>query len=242
MAEDGPQPSAITLLRRFGPLAVIAAGLFAAFALGLPHELSLHQLRRHREALEALAHLHPILSVLAYVGIYAVAVGLSLPVALVMTLTGGFLFGPWIGGLAAAIGCTLGGSAVFLVCRTAAGDILRRRAGPTIARIEDEVLADAFSYILVLRLLPVMPLWLSNMALGFIEIPLSTFAAATFIGILPVSFVYAGLGSGLGRLFQHGGRPDLHAVFRPEVLAALAGLAALSLLPIVVRRMRRRKA
>lgn len=241
MAETPPRPSMLTALRRFGPLALIAAGLAAAIALGLPHQLSLHQLHRHHQALETFRRLHPVLSVLAYVATYAVVVGLSLPVALPMTLTGGFLFGPWIGGVAAATGCTLGGSAVFLVCRTAAGDVLRRRAGPTIARIEDEVLADAFSYIMILRLLPVMPLWLANMALGFIEIPLSTFALATFVGILPVSLVYAGLGSGLGKVFEHGGRIDLHAVFRPEVLAALAGLAVLSLLPIVVRRMRRGK-
>lgn len=238
MAER-PANRAFAIARRFGPLALVVAGLVLAFALGLPHELSLHQLHRHGEQLRALTHAHPVLSVLAYVGVYALAVGLSLPVALAMTLSGGFLFGPWVGGLAAAIGCTLGGSAVFLVCRTAAGDVLRRRAGPTIARIEDEVLRDAFSYILVLRLLPVMPLWLSNMALGFIEIPLRTFALATFIGILPVSFIYAGLGSGLGRVFARGGRPDLHAVFRPEVLAALAGLAVLSVIPIVLRRFRR---
>jgi uncharacterized membrane protein YdjX (TVP38/TMEM64 family) len=230
---------ALAALRRFGPLALLAAGLAVALALGLPRELSLHQLHRHGEQLRAFTEAHPVLSVATYLVVYAMAVGFSLPVALVLTLTGGYLFGPWIGGLAAAIGCTLGGSAVFLVCRTAAGDVLRRRAGPTIARIEDEVLRDAFSYILVLRLVPVMPLWLSNIALGFIEIPLRTFALATFLGILPVSFVYAGLGSGLGRMFQRGERPDLHAVLRPEVLGALIGLAVLSLVPIVLRRLRR---
>jgi uncharacterized membrane protein YdjX (TVP38/TMEM64 family) len=234
--------SVLALARRFGPLALVAAGLVAAVALGLPHQLSLHQLHRHRDQLEALVRLHPALSVAAYVGIYALAVALSLPVALVMTLTGGFLFGPWVGGLAAAGGCTIGGAVVFLVCRTAAGDVLRRRAGPTIARIEDGVLRDAFSYILVLRLLPVMPLWLANLALGFIEIPLRTFVVATFVGILPVSLVYAGLGSGLGRMFASGVRPDLHAVMRPEVILALAGLALLSLAPIAVRRLRRPRA
>jgi uncharacterized membrane protein YdjX (TVP38/TMEM64 family) len=241
MTAQAPPPpaSALALLRRFGPLALVAAGLVAAFALGLPHQLSLHQLHRHRDQLEGLVRLHPLLSALGYLGVYTLAVALSLPVAMVMTLTGGFLFGPWIGGLAAATGCTLGGTVVFLVCRTAAGDVLRRRAGPTIAHIEDDVLRDAFSYILVLRLLPVMPLWLVNLALGFIEIPLPTFAAATFLGILPVSLVYAGLGSGLGKLFAKGIRPDLHAVMRPEVLAALGGLALLSVAPIVVRHLRR---
>ncbi|MDR3511848.1 MAG: TVP38/TMEM64 family protein [Caulobacteraceae bacterium] len=236
-----PKAGAWAMARRFGPLALVAAGLVAAFAMGLPHELTFHQLHRHKDQLESLARLHPVLSVAAYVGVYALAVAFSLPVAMVMTLTGGLLFGPWVGGLAAACGCTIGGTGVFLVCRTAAGDVLRRRAGATIARIEDGVLRDAFSYILVLRLLPVMPFWLANLALGFIEIPLRTFVTATFLGILPISLVYADLGSDLGRMFARGARPDLHAVFRPEVLAALAGLALLSLAPVLVRQLRRRR-
>lgn len=220
-------------------MALVAAGLAAALALGLPNQLSLHQLHRHRDQLEAVARLHPALSVLAYVGVYALAIGLSLPVALVLTLSGGFLFGPWVGGLAAACGCTLGATVVFLVCRAATGDVLRRRAGPMIARIEDGVLADAFSYVMLLRLLPVMPMTLANLALGFVEIPPRTFVLATFFGILPVSFVYAGLGSGLGKMFAQGARPDLHALVRPEVLMALAGLALLSLAPVVARHLRR---
>jgi uncharacterized membrane protein YdjX (TVP38/TMEM64 family) len=243
LSEERPSPpkpaSASSLLLRFGPLALVAVALVAAFALGLPHQLSLHQLHRHREQLQALTRLHPVLSVLGYVGAYTLAVAVSLPVALFMTLTGGFLFGPWVGGLAAATGCTLGGTGVFLVCRTAVGDVLRRRAGPTVAKIQDGVRQDAFSYILVLRLLPVMPLWLVNLALGFIEIPLRTFMLATFLGILPVSLIYAGLGSGLGRMFAKGIRPDLHAVMRPEVILALVGLALLGLAPLVVRRLRR---
>jgi uncharacterized membrane protein YdjX (TVP38/TMEM64 family) len=242
MAEPEAKPagaSALALARRFGPLALVAAGLIAALAFGLPHELSLHALRHHRDQLEAGVRLHPVLSLLAYIGIYTLAVALSLPVPMVMTLTGGFLFGPWIGGLASAISCTLGAGVVFLVCRTAAGDVLRRRAGPTIAKIEDDVLRDAFSYIVVLRLLPVMPMWLVNLALGFIEAPFRTYMIATFIGILPVSVVYAWLGAGLGKLFAHGGRIELSQALSPGVLAALGGLVVLSLVPILVRRMRR---
>ena len=226
------------LLLRFGPLVLIVAGLIAAFALGLPHQLSLHELHRHREQLEVLKHTHPILAVLGYIGVYTAAIAVNLPVAMFLTLTGGFLFGPWIGGFAAAVGCTLGGTIVFLVCRTAMGDVLRRRAGASIARFEEGVRQDAFSYIMVLRLLPVMPLWLVNIGLGFVEIPLRTFMLATFLGILPVSVVYAGLGSGLGRMFAQGIRPDFHALFRPEVILALCGLAILSLAPIVARRLR----
>jgi uncharacterized membrane protein YdjX (TVP38/TMEM64 family) len=230
---------AINFLRRFGPLALLAAALVAVWASGLTHDLSLHMLRTRREALEAAVHAHPLAALGAYVGTYTLVVALSLPAALVMTLTGGLLFGPWVGGLAAAISCTLGSAVIFLVCRTAIGDALRRRAGSTVARIEAGVRRDAFSYVITLRLIPVMPFWLANLALGFVDIPLGVFVAASFIGILPVSVVYAGLGANLNLLFARHQRPDPHLILRPEVLLPLAGLALLALAPILARQFRR---
>ena len=147
--------TAWALARRFGPAALILAAVIAAFASGLTRDLSLHELARLAgELLEAAVHAHPWLTLAAYVGVYITVVALSLPVALVMTLTGGLLFGAWLGGGAAAISCTAGSMIIFLVCRTAAGDVFRERAGPTAARIEDGLRRDAFSYIVTLRLLP----------------------------------------------------------------------------------------
>jgi uncharacterized membrane protein YdjX (TVP38/TMEM64 family) len=125
-----------------------------------------------------------------------------------------------------------------MICRTAAGDVLKQRAGPTAAKIEAGVRRDAFSYILILRLVPVMPFWLANLALGLIDIPFSTFFAASLIGIAPVSVIYAGLGSSLNALFAAGARPDLHLIERPSVILPLLGLSFLSLTPIIVRRLR----
>ena len=226
------------LARRFGPLVLVLVALIAAFASGLTKHLSLHDLRARREGLEALVHSHPLTSLALYIGGYTASIALSLPAALVLTLAGGLLFGAWIGGLAAAVSCTLGGAVVFLVCRTAIGDALRARAGPTVARIEGAVRRDAFSYLVTLRLIPVMPFWLANLALGFVDIPLGTYVAASFLGILPVSLIYAGLGSGLDHMFAHNQRPDIHLVTHAGILVPLIGLSVLSLAPIVWRRFR----
>ena len=225
-------------VRRFGPLALVAALVIAAFASGVTRHLSLHELRARHLELEALVKAHPLAALGAYVLTYTLVVALSLPAALVMTLTGGLLFGAWVGGGAAALGCTLGAAILFLICRTAAGDVLKARAGPTAAKIEAGVRRDAFSYILILRLVPVMPFWLANLALGFIDIPLRVFVAASFLGIAPVSLIYAGLGSGLDHLFAHHQRPDLHLVMHANILLPLLGLAILSLAPIAWRRLR----
>ena len=225
-------------VRRFGPLALVAALVIAAFASGVTRHLSLHELRARHLELEALVKAHPLAALGAYVLTYTLVVALSLPAALVMTLTGGLLFGAWVGGGAAALGCTLGAAILFLICRTAAGDVLKARAGPTAAKIEAGVRRDAFSYILILRLVPVMPFWLANLALGLIDIPFSTFLTASLLGILPVSIIYAGLGSSLNVLFAEHVRPDLHLIARPSVYLPLIGLSLLSLTPILVRRLR----
>jgi uncharacterized membrane protein YdjX (TVP38/TMEM64 family) len=225
-------------VRRFGPLVLVAALVGAAFASGLTRHLSLHELRERHTQLQALVKVHPVLALGAYMLSYIGVIALSLPAALVMTLSGGLLFGPWIGGLAAAVSCTLGASILFLICRGAAGDLLKARAGPTAAKFEAGVRRDAFSYILILRLVPITPFWLANLALGLIDIPLSTFLVASFLGILPVSVIYAGLGASLNILFAEHVRPDLHMIARPQVWLPLLGLSLLALAPIIVRRLR----
>ena len=226
-------------LKRFGPIVLVLVLIGLALVSGVTEHLTLAELKLRRDELQALVHQYPLLSLGAYILVYVAVVSLSLPGALIMTLSGGFLFGPWLGGLAAATGASLGAAVIFLICRTAVGDALRGKAGSTIARIEEGVRRDAFSYLLTLRLIPVMPFWLVNLAAGFVAIPLRTFLIATVLGILPGSLVYAGLGSGLGHVFASGEEPNLRVIFEPQVLLPLIGLSLLSLLPIVLRRFRK---
>ncbi len=226
-------------IKRFGPLILVALAVAAVIASGLGDHLSLAELKARRDQLQGFVALHPLLSFGLYILIYIAVVSLSLPGALVMTLSGGFLFGPWLGAAAASSGASLGAAVIFLVCRTAVGDSLRGKAGSTISRIEEGVRRDAFSYILTLRLIPAIPFWLVNLAAGFVNIPLRTFLAATVLGILPGSLVYSGLGAGLGEVFASGQEPNLRVIFEPHVLLPLVGLGLLSLLPVVLRRFRK---
>ena len=85
------------------------------------------------------------------------------------------------------------------------------------------------------------PFWLTNVAAGLIAIPVTTFASATLIGILPVGLIYAGIGSGLDVLFASGRPLSLHALITPRILLPLVGLAVLSVLPILYQRRRNRR-
>jgi uncharacterized membrane protein YdjX (TVP38/TMEM64 family) len=152
-----------------------------------------------------------------------------------MTIAGGFLFGPWIGGAASLAACLAGSVIVFLACRTAFGDWAATRAGPAVARVEAGFSKNAFFYLLALRLMPVAPMFLVNIAAGLARVRLSTLLAATLIGTAPSSFIYAGLGSGLGEAFQRHVRLDASLLARPRIILPLAGLALMSVAPALWR-------
>lgn len=224
---------------RWLPPALLLAGLGIALALGLHRHLTLDALAAHRETLVRFVAEDGALAAAAYVGVYALAVAFSVPGATVLTLAGGFLFGTVAATACAVVGATLGAIAVFLAARSALGGLLRAKAGPWVERLEGGFRANAFSYTLFLRLVPLFPFWLVNLVPAMLGVPLGTYALATLVGIVPGALVYASVGNGLGAVLDAGGRPDLGLVFAPKVLLPLLGLGALSLLPVLVKRWRR---
>ncbi|MBM3524412.1 MAG: TVP38/TMEM64 family protein [Alphaproteobacteria bacterium] len=225
-------------LARMAPLLAIAAAAAAFFALGLHRYLSFDVLRDSRAALNAWVAAHPWLAPVLYVLVYVVATACSLPGALVLTLTGGFLFGTWYGGLLTVMGATIGATLLFLAARTALGDSLRAKTGGALAKLEAGFRRDAFNYLLVLRLVPIFPFFIVNLAAAFLGATLTTFVVATFFGIMPGTLVYASVGAGLGSVFDAGAEPDLKLVFSWPVLGPLLGLAGLALLPVIYKRLR----
>jgi uncharacterized membrane protein YdjX (TVP38/TMEM64 family) len=221
------------------PLAAIVLAAVGAYATGLHRAVGLDTLSQHRAELEAWVAARPLAAPLAFVCAYALVAALGLPLAIFFTLAGGFLFGTWAGGALVVVGATLGATGVFLAARTALREPLARMAGPRVKAFEAGFRQDGFSYMLVLRLLPLFPFWLVNLVPALLGVGARTYVLATFLGIIPGSFVYASVGAGLGHLIDRGGSPDLGAVFTPEVLGPLAGLALLSLAPVVYRRLRR---
>ncbi len=235
--------------------AVVALALAATWALGRG-ELSLEALLRHRAEIDAFVTAHGTLAVLAYLGLYIGTVALSLPGATILTVIGGFLFGLMLGGTVAVIGATIGATVIFLVARTALGEPLLRRAGPRARLLAEGFRADAFNYLLFLRLVPAFPFFLVNLVPAFAGVRLGPFVAATALGVIPASFVYALAGTGLDSVIMAqkktfdgclaAGRADCRLAFdprdvlTPELLGALVALGLLALVPVLVKRVRGR--
>jgi uncharacterized membrane protein YdjX (TVP38/TMEM64 family) len=226
---------------RLLPLAVVAGGFGAFFVFGWNEYLSFETLREHRQGLLAWRQDHYAVAALTFVAIYVLVVAFSLPGAVWMTIGGGFVFGAASAAVYVIVAATLGASAIFLVARYALGDVLRAKAGPAMRRMEAGFRENALSYLLVLRLVPLFPFWLVNLVPAFLGVPLRTFVIGTFVGIIPGSVVYCLVGNGLGAVFDAGETPDLGIIFEPEILAPIVGLAVLSVVPVVYKRLRRTK-
>ena len=219
-------------IKPYLPLLVLVLVVVAVFASGVTRYLNLEALQTHEAALRAFVSDNLILALATFIAVYAVATAVSLPGALILTLTGGYLFGPWVGGSATVVGATLGAVAVFYAVRTSLGAAMRRRAeasGGRLKAVIDGVEAGAFGYILTLRLVPLAPFWLVNIAAALAHAPIRAYALATFLGIMPATFIYSGIGAGIGELIARGEAPDAGVIFEPRILLPLVGLGLLSL-------------
>ena len=204
-------------------------------ATGLGDLLSLETLRTHRAALTGWVGGNLVLAAVAFVGVYAAAVAFSVPGAVILTLSGGFLFGAVLGTLLSVVGATIGAVLVFLFARMIFGDSALEKFGERGRVLAEGIRRNAWSYLLVLRLVPLFPFFLVNLVPAFVGVRLPVYALTTFFGILPGTAVFSLSGAGLGSVLDAGGALDLRSILTPQILGALLGLAALSLAAIPLK-------
>jgi uncharacterized membrane protein YdjX (TVP38/TMEM64 family) len=228
--------------------------MVAVFATGAHRHVSLETLVRHRMAIDTFIEAHAIASIAAFMGLYIAVVALSIPGAVIMTVSSGILFGTLLGASIAAVSATIGATIIFMVAKSACGGNLVGRAGPLAAKLVDGFRANAFSFLLSLRLIPAIPFLVAALA----GVKLSAFIAATAIGVIPATLAFAFFGSGLDSVIaaQEGvyraclaaGRTDctvefnLGMIITPQLLASLCALGLLALAPVVFKRLRERPA
>jgi uncharacterized membrane protein YdjX (TVP38/TMEM64 family) len=244
-------------LWRIAPLALLVLLGAFVFVMGWHRELTLETLVRHRMTIADFVDAHLLGALATFTALYVVVVSLSLPGATILTIVGGLLFGAVIGGLAATVSATLGATVIFLIARSAIGDFLVRRAGPRLTTLAEGFRDDAFHYLLFLRLVPLFPFFLVNLAPAIVGVRLPPFLAATALGILPATFAFALAGAGLDSAIDaqvdayklclaEGRSPcavnfDIRDAVNPKLIAALAGLGLVALVPVVARKIRQRR-
>jgi uncharacterized membrane protein YdjX (TVP38/TMEM64 family) len=220
------------------PILVILAVAVAGFFILRPH-VSFDVLAEHRDTLIAYRDTHFMLASLAFIGTYVAVTAFSLPGAAVISVTGGFLFGLFPGVLYNVVSATIGASLIFLAARSGFGASLSRRmaeSGGKAARLQAALQDNEWSMLFIMRLVPIVPFFVANLIPAFTGTRLSRFAISTFIGIIPGALVFTSIGSGVGEVFARGEAPDLSVIWAPHIIGPILGLAALSALPIFLKR------
>lgn len=255
------QSSNVSLWRRWLPLFAIVAAAALVWFSGLTSYLTLESIADNRNMLMAQVNGNLGLALLVFAGIYIVTIALSLPGGVFLTIIGGFLFGWLVGGATVVIAATMGAGIVFLVARSAFGEILAAHAGPWLEKLRGGFQEDAISYLLFLRLVPVFPFWLVNLAPALLGMRLGPYLLGTIVGIIPGTFAFAFAGAGLDSIIEAqqdaymacllrveaaGGHGVCNFTLDPgslltnEIIIAFVALGIVSLLPVALKRLRLR--
>ncbi|MGE4579470.1 MAG: TVP38/TMEM64 family protein [Desulfuromonadales bacterium] len=214
-------------------VAALFVGLF--FALDLGRFLTLETLQDNRQRLLAVYREHPLLIVAAFMALYIVQSALSLPGAIIFALSAGAIFGPWWGTVTAVTAATVGATLCFLAVRTLWYRQVSERFGTRLEGLNRELEARGLGYLLFVRLVPVFPFFLINLAAGLTRLPLRTFMLGTLVGMLPGGFVYVNAGASLASVTR------VSDIASPRVLASLALLGLLALVPTLYIRFKTRR-
>lgn len=222
---------------RFVPALLLLILFVIGLSTGLAKEFSLSSLKAHHHELHVFALDHPVLAAGLFVGVFVVVVASGLPVALILTVASGAIFGPVLGALLTMFSATLGATITYAASRLAAGSNLQARievASPAVHRIIEGFGRNTFSHILTMRLIPLFPFGPVNIAAGLARVPTWPFVLATLLGEVPTASIYAFFGAGLGRVIGKGERPGFHSLHDPMLVLPMVGLALLSLAPTVI--------
>jgi uncharacterized membrane protein YdjX (TVP38/TMEM64 family) len=221
--------------RRVWLVLVIFALLAGARISGLDRYLSIDVLRANHRELMAFVQANHWVAAATYVAAYIGVVAFSLPGATFLTLTGGFLFGAYAGMLLTVVGATIGATIVFQLARSFSTNSLAR-LGPRVQLIAHNIRDNAWSYLLVLRLVPLVPFVLVNLIPAFVGVRTTTFVVTTFFGIMPGTTVYSLAGAGLGTALESDEPISFGSILSTEILLGLVGLAALALAAIPLKK------
>ncbi len=220
-------------------LLIIASLLLAVYYFGFSEHLALSQLRQNYRDLKQLAEAHPAGAAALYILLYTLVVTLSIPGAIYVTLLGGFMFPQPFSTIYAIVGATIGAVIIYSIVRFLFGTSPWKGVNRYVDQMEANFKEDAVSYLLFLRLVPLFPFWLVNIAPACVGVSIFTFTWTTIIGIAPATFVYTQVGSGLGFILESGETFSARDIMSVNVIITLVGLGILAILPVIFKKFKK---
>jgi uncharacterized membrane protein YdjX (TVP38/TMEM64 family) len=208
---------------------VLVAAIAGFYALGLHRELSRDAISARLDDLKGPVAEHPLLAALVFAALYVLITALSLPVASPVSLLAGALFGRWVGTALVAAAATVGAILAFLSSRYLFRDVIQRKFGEKLRKVDEGVRREGTYYLFTLRVVPLFPFWLVNLCMGLTPMRVWTYTWVSFVGMLPGTFLYVNAGRALLSALDAPG-----TVFTPEVVVSFA---LLGILPLLLRKL-----
>lgn len=226
--------------KRFIPLGLILVCLVIVYFSGAYKIVSFEQLQTNHRKIKLFLNLHPVITPLLFILFYIFMTALSVPGALFLTVLGGYLFPQPLSTLYVVFAATCGATIIFFAVRTAWGSKMQKGAKPFFKKMEKGFQKNAAGYLLFLRLIPLFPFWIVNIAPAFFRVPLKTFIWTTVIGIAPGTLAFTLTGAGLEKLLQSGKAFSMDALLNPEMKIGLFLVSLFILLPMIIFELRKK--
>ena len=227
------------LWARVGAALIVGGAILATTMLDLPNVLTMDALKTHHFTLTDWVGAQGVKAALLYIALYILLVLFLIPGPFFATLVGGFLFGPLQGTLLTVIGATSGAIFVFLITKSAAGNLLHKWAGNRVNDLAVGFRENELSYMFVLRLIPIFPFSLVTICAAMLRVKGTTFFIATSLGIIPAVYFASLAGASITTFIEGDKTLTSTDVFTPEAITAIVGLVFLSTLPLIYKKVKR---
>lgn len=228
--------------KRYVPLILVLLSLVLFVALDGYQLFNLKDMQAKGDEINLFIAEHRILAALAYALLYIAFVCISAPGAFIITIIGGFLFGPILGGTLATIAGTFGALLVYEILNCALGKDVNVRLQPFANEIKNGFSDHGFFYMVILRVAPIFPFWVINLVPALLGVRRRVNVLTTFFGIAPACYVYASIGAGSASLLERGHLLTMEKLLSDSaILLPLNGLVILAVLPLILSLLRSSK-
>ena len=216
-------------------LCVILLGTSTFYFFEIDDFFSLERLKDNQKHLEIFYQSNGLTVMVCFIALFLVIGLFLLPGATLLSVFSGAVFGLPLGPLLVSLGSTLGAVLGFYVARYILKDWVEARFGDRLHPIQEGLLKNDIHYMLFLRLVPLTPFFLVNIAMGASRVSWKVFMIGTLLGKLPAIWIYANAGSNLANL------RSLSDITSPSVMVALTLLCLLTLIPVIYKKMKNSK-
>ncbi len=210
-------------------LILLAAAIIFAKVYDIDDYLTFENLKMNREALKGFVKEHYALSAIGYISLY-ISTAFFIPGAIPLTIAGGFLFGVFWGTVYVCIGAVTGAALAFFSARHLMGNWLQQRYRNQLIKFNEVISGRGYYYLLLLRIVPVLPFFLVNYLAGITRIPFRIFMLTLLIAVIPGAVVFTFAGRQLAAI------ESINDIFSAEMLMAFLLLVIVAFSPLFFKK------